>query len=60
MKLIQDEYGDREVELILQLRSNLSLTHLKNKEFDKCVQQASEVLSLQPGNIKLRHRRAVA
>lgn len=46
MKLIQEEYGDREVELIVQLRSNLSLTHLKNKEFDKCVQQASEVLSL--------------
>ncbi|CAD8072280.1 unnamed protein product [Paramecium sonneborni] len=60
LNLIKTEYCDKELELQGQLRSNLSLTHLKNKQFELCIKQASTVLKEQPQNVKLLHRRAVA
>ncbi|CAD8102031.1 unnamed protein product [Paramecium primaurelia] len=60
LNLIKTEYCDREQELQGQLRSNLSLTYLKNKQFEQCIKQATNVLQVQPENVKLLHRRAVA
>ncbi|KAM3131007.1 hypothetical protein pb186bvf_016925 [Paramecium bursaria] len=60
LKLIKSDYGEREQELQIQIRSNLSLTALKNKQYELCVEQASKVLEQNPRNIKLLHRRAVA
>ncbi|CAK79840.1 unnamed protein product (macronuclear) [Paramecium tetraurelia] len=60
LNLIKTEYCDRELELQGQLRSNLSLTYLKNKQFELCIKQATNVLQGQPENVKLLHRRAVA
>lgn len=58
--MIKDDYSDREVELAVQLRSNLSLTYLKNKDYDNCIKHANDVLTRNPHNVKLLHRRAVA
>lgn len=59
-RLVGKDYTFREEELSGQLRSNLSLAYLKNKQYEKCVGEASKVLEKNAENVKILHRRAVA
>ncbi|EGR31486.1 hypothetical protein IMG5_108270 [Ichthyophthirius multifiliis] len=57
---IRNDSNETFEELHQSLLNNISLAHLKNGDFNKCVQSASAALVNQQDNLKLLYRRAQA